>query len=101
MNLEISSINAINCCTLTYMPHASELVHEWMHENRKNQAQLMRDLKLQNHQKLSMFLRGKTRKPDFLYSYCVSNAVLLESVGNMDIAGDFAPAAIRYAFASS
>ena len=42
-----------------------------MSEHRKTQAQLMRDLKLQNHQKLSMFLRGKTQKPDFLYELAV------------------------------
>ena len=71
MNLEISSINAFKCRTLSYMPNASELVREWMHENSKNQAQLMRDLKLQNHQKLSMFLRGKTRQPDFLHDLAV------------------------------
>ena len=53
------------------MPNASELVHEWMHENRKSQAQLMRDLKLQNHQKLSVFLRGKTRQPYFLHDLAV------------------------------
>ena len=71
MNLEISSINASKCCTLSYMPNVSELVREWMRENRKTQAQLVRDLKLQNHQKLSMFLLGKTRKPDFLYELAV------------------------------
>ena len=75
-----ASTLAVKCGKLDSMPHPNKLVLEWMHEQHKSQAQLMRDLKLSGHQKLSMFLHGETRKPDFLYDL----AVLMGRAGEGD-----------------